>query len=101
MKTHETTTGCPCCGDTMPTDLVVCWTCYRLSDRLQAGRWPDGNGLTFVVTDEDIKRWDKARDKRSPFMTPSHWPSHGGYDRFGNEDNGQVGGCPTDTVGGL
>lgn len=59
-----TTKDCPCCGDPMHPALVTCWTCYRLSNRLTAGIWPDGNGHTFELTADAIARYNALRANR-------------------------------------
>jgi hypothetical protein len=43
--------GCPCCGDPMRAELVVCAACFAWSDRLTAGVGP-------------IHAWRAARDRR-------------------------------------
>ena len=41
--------------------LVACWTCYRLSNRLQPGKHP---AFLSDLTRETIAAWDEARDAR-------------------------------------
>lgn len=62
MNTTEVT--CPCCGDSMARENVVCWECYRATNRLSSGVHLDANGC-FTVSAEDIASWDKARLSRS------------------------------------
>lgn len=62
--THQQSISCPCCGDPMDPSCVVCWECYRLSNRLQAGTWPDGNGSSFELTTADVERYDGLRAER-------------------------------------
>ena len=64
--------SCPCCGDGMADSLVVCWECYRITDRLQPGTYLDENGVTatdegyaVVLTSSQIQEWDTARDQRT------------------------------------
>ena len=64
--------ACPCCGDPMEPLLVVCWTCYYATDRLQPGAYSDPNGTTttpdgyaIVVTEAQIAEWDKVRSERT------------------------------------
>lgn len=57
--------GCPCCGDPMHYSLVTCWTCYRLSNRLTVGTWPEEQGGgTWELTQEALDRYDAARMER-------------------------------------
>lgn len=58
--------GCPCCGEEMDSTCVVCWDCYRSSNRLTAGTYPDSYspGATFTLTAADIERYDSARAAR-------------------------------------
>ena len=58
------TVGCPCCGDPMSPANVVCWTCYRLTNRLQPGTYPDVGG-TFEITEADVARYDALRARRT------------------------------------
>ncbi len=57
------TTGCPCCGDRMDAVNVTCWTCYRLTDRLTPGAYPDDYG-TFSISQADVDLWDAQRMAR-------------------------------------
>lgn len=63
-ETTSQTIWCPCCSEDMDSAQVVCWTCYRQSDRLTAGTWPDGMGSTFTLTAADIARYDALRAVR-------------------------------------
>lgn len=63
--------SCPCCGDPMQTGQVVCWTCYRITNKLASGTHldPDGTtatdqGYAVTITEEQIAQWDKARNER-------------------------------------
>ena len=62
---------CPCCGDAMPSGQVVCWTCYRATNRLTPGVHldPDGttatdHGYAITLTQAQIAQWDRARNER-------------------------------------
>ncbi len=45
---------CPCCGrPNMPELAVVCWPCYRVTERL----------ATVNIT--DVVKWEKAREERT------------------------------------
>ena len=57
------TIGCPCCGDPMDSNMVVCWVCYRWTDRLTPGSYDD-MGFLNMITAADIAEWDAARDGR-------------------------------------
>ena len=48
----------------MDSPCVVCWECWRLSQRLTVGVWPDGSGSTFTVTAADVERWEALRGER-------------------------------------
>ena len=65
------TVSCPCCGDPMQTGQVVCWTCYRATNRLTPGVHldPDGTtatdqGYAITITEAKIAEWDRARNLR-------------------------------------
>lgn len=65
------TKSCPCCGDPMQTENVVCWVCYRATNRLAPGVHPDPDGTTatdqgyaITITKAQIAEWDRARDER-------------------------------------
>lgn len=64
-------TSCPCCGDPMEPTLVVCWTCFRITDRLSPGLHLDPTGATATnqgyaahITNADITKWDLERTTR-------------------------------------
>lgn len=59
------TVPCPCCGDPMGAYSVVCWPCYRWTNRLTPGTYTD-RGVPSEVTAVDIARWDEARRLRLP-----------------------------------
>jgi len=40
---------------------VVCWGCWRLTQRLTPGTYPDGDDNEFTLTQSDISRWDALR----------------------------------------
>jgi hypothetical protein len=64
-RPEEMDVPCPCCGDPMLPECVVCWTCYRLTKRLTPGTHADPiNGHNFFVSANDIGRWDLARERR-------------------------------------
>jgi len=46
-------TRCPCCHKSMDAGMVVCWTCYRRTDRLT------------TAGSAEVDRWEKARQKRT------------------------------------
>ena len=55
----------------MPSDQVVCLTCYRLTNRLEPGLYPCPHGTTptpegyaIKLTRDHIAIWDKARMDR-------------------------------------
>ena len=58
--------ACPCCGDPMHPDQIVCWPCYRSTDRLTPGRHADPTfaGMTFTVSAANVERWEAERDAR-------------------------------------
>ena len=60
--------SCPCCGDPIDAGLVVCWTCYYASDRLQPGTYTTYDvvetGDTWTITQEEIEAWGNARADR-------------------------------------
>lgn len=60
---HDAT--CPCCGDSMGADMLVCWTCWRLSRKLMPGVHSDGNGGVFWITQADIDRYTSERYARA------------------------------------
>ena len=62
-RTMSSTTNCPCCGDPMDVGCVVCWVCYRATDRLTPGTYPDPEApnQTFTITAEDVKRYESFR----------------------------------------
>lgn len=61
---------CPCCGDEMDAEMIVCWECFKLSNRLSPGEHEDillttGYKIgTFVLTEEEVELWSSARDAR-------------------------------------
>ncbi len=62
---------CPCCGDIMESHLVVCWDCYRITNKLQAGFHLNPLGTTasdegygVQLTNELINKWDTERTAR-------------------------------------
>lgn len=68
--------NCPCCGDEMNGALVVCWICFRASDRLMPGTYTTHDvlpsGDTWTITQADIDKWDKARDARDSRRSVNH-----------------------------
>lgn len=71
MTSHnlqDMTVACPCCGDNMTADMVVCWECFRLTDKLTPGTYPNNpdrfGSSVFVVTADDIAAWDRERIRR-------------------------------------
>ena len=61
----RSTIACPACGDAMSLANVVCWPCYRYSDRLTPGTHSDPEtGYLFTFTVAAIAKWDRARDAR-------------------------------------
>ena len=62
------TIACPCCGEDMDSDNVVCWRCYRETDRLTPGTYRDtyvrGAIEHFTITREDVARYQAMRDER-------------------------------------
>ena len=58
--------GCPCCGDPMHPDQIVCWPCFRSTDRLTPGSYPDPTfaGHCVRLDADDVDRWESARDVR-------------------------------------
>lgn len=59
--------SCPCCGDPMSADLVVCWLCYRWSDSLTPGTYVDKSSSVPTdseITRDDIRRWEDLRTAR-------------------------------------
>ena len=60
------TIACPCCGDPMHVDQVVCWPCWRTTDRLTPGRYPDPTlaGHWLRLDAGDLEQWEAARDAR-------------------------------------
>ena len=67
---NGTYNGCPCCGDSMNVDLVTCWSCYHLSNRLTPGTYTTYDvvetGDTWTITREDIDKWSDQRSDRIP-----------------------------------
>ena len=63
---------CPCCGDDMDACNVVCWPCYRATDRLTPGTHLDPNRNrrtktfqpTIIITQAQIDAWDNERETR-------------------------------------
>ena len=47
----------------MDSNMVVCWVCYRWTDRLTPGSYDD-MGFLNMITAADIAEWDAARDGR-------------------------------------
>ena len=47
----------------MDVGCVVCWVCYRATDRLTPGTYPDPEApnQTFTITAEDVKRYESFR----------------------------------------
>ena len=47
----------------MDVGCVVCWVCYRATDRLRPGTYPDPEnpGAEFTITAEDVKRYESFR----------------------------------------
>jgi hypothetical protein len=67
-------TYCPCCGDAMPSTLVVCWPCYRFTDRLTPGTYREivsagwGDHYTserFTLSAADVDQWESERAART------------------------------------
>lgn len=48
---------CPCCHKPMDTGMVVCWVCYRRTDRLT------------TAGSAEVERWELARQKRTGWAT--------------------------------
>lgn len=61
MQTKNSTAMCPCCGDDMNAANVVCWHCYRLTNRLTPGNHP---GLETELGWATISRWQTQRRTR-------------------------------------
>jgi hypothetical protein len=64
-------THCPICGDPMESELVCCWECYRVTDRLTPGVHLDPNGTkatpegyAVVLTRAQVDRFDAERQAR-------------------------------------
>lgn len=55
------TIECPICGVDMDEYLVVCWRCYRRTDRLTPGSLMPGGRVLDAVT---IAGFDAAREAR-------------------------------------
>lgn len=56
---------CPCCGDEMSRELVVCWSCYRASNRLTPGSYASLIGTSpRLITTHMVSRWDAERSQR-------------------------------------
>lgn len=53
-------TSCPCCGDEMEPTQVVCWTCWRESDRLTPGDYVT-DGEAWTITQADAMRYQAMR----------------------------------------
>lgn len=47
----------------MPTEQVVCWTCFRWTDQLTPGTYTDPYGHSEITADM-IGRWDADRETR-------------------------------------
>ena len=75
--THDDQIACPCCGDPMIEALVVCWDCYRITNRLEADiDHIHESGTTTVidrygatayavhVTSAQVAKWDNERNAR-------------------------------------
>ena len=62
----RSTIDCPACHEPgMSVANVVCWPCYRYSDRLTPGTHSDPEtGYLFTFTVDAIAKWDRARDAR-------------------------------------
>lgn len=57
IKSCVTRCPCPCCGVQMDGGLVVCWTCFRVTDRLTPGEY-------LTVTRANVTEWNNAREGR-------------------------------------
>ena len=53
-------TNCPMCQTSMDYSLVVCWLCWRSTERLYPGVYK----VPMVLSSEIIASWSKARDAR-------------------------------------
>lgn len=62
----QASTPCPCCGNTMDPSLVVCWVCYRATNRLQPGIYHLGPSTQDPIhlTSESVVQWDHERALR-------------------------------------
>ena len=63
---------CPCCGDEMASEQIVCWTCFRATNRAMPGTYPHPEGTStidgvpsIVITGADVNHWLALRDARS------------------------------------
>ena len=70
MKRIDTmeTISCPCCGDSMDINNVVCWNCYNFSCRLTPGTYTTYDvietGDTWTITQDNTDKWDDERVAR-------------------------------------
>ena len=62
----------------MPSELVACWTCYKITNRLSPGVHLDPDGTTSTdygyavsITETQIAEWDQARDERARKAAPT------------------------------
>ena len=65
-------TNCLCCADEMASDQLICWDCYKLTNRATPGTYPHLEGTStidgvssVVITSADVDRWSDLRDARS------------------------------------
>lgn len=64
MDTDMRKVACPCCGGPMAMEEVVCWACFRLTNKLTPGVYTDSDGDVCDITREDVDRYDRARERR-------------------------------------
>lgn len=105
--------GCPCCGEEMDGRNVVCWRCWRETNKLTPGTYVDTYtiaGSTFTITREDVERYERQRDARTGRLPdPRSYTCKTCHDRiprdwYGNDeayerDAATSGPCPVCFVG--
>ncbi len=54
---------CPFRGEPMDRENVVCWSCFRLTNRLTPGDHEEGPA-TYHITGKNVAGWVAERDAR-------------------------------------
>lgn len=66
IKSRVTRCPCPCCSAQMDGETVVCWACFRVTERLTPGVYPnDRHPGRFELSSADVNKWEQARQERT------------------------------------